>query len=121
MKNFNKRKEKFLPLFFLIQILDEVSLEKFKFSKLKFKTKLLRKWQFILEKKNIYELNESERFQLHQELEDILTIFYFLFASKFTFRLANRWRDKDDKLFHPSNLINGDVIKKHLKIKDGLS
>ena len=30
-----------------------------------------------------------------------------------------RWRDKEDKLFHPSNLINGDVIKKHLKIQDG--
>ena len=30
-----------------------------------------------------------------------------------------RWRDKDDKLFHPSNLINGDVAKKYLKIQDG--
>ena len=30
-----------------------------------------------------------------------------------------RWRDSDDKLFHPSNLLNGDVIKKNLKIKDG--
>ena len=27
--------------------------------------------------------------------------------------------DKEDKLFHPSNLINGDVIKKNLKIEDG--
>ncbi len=31
----------------------------------------------------------------------------------------NRWRDKEDKLFHPSNLVNGDVIKKYLKIEDG--
>ena len=30
-----------------------------------------------------------------------------------------RWRDKEDKLFHPSNLLNGDVIKKNLKIEDG--
>ena len=28
-----------------------------------------------------------------------------------------RWRNKDDKLFHPSNLINGDVVKKYLKSK----
>ena len=28
-----------------------------------------------------------------------------------------RWRDKDDKLFHPTNLINGDVVKKYLNIK----
>jgi len=27
--------------------------------------------------------------------------------------------DNDDKLFHPSNLVNGDVIKKNLQIKDG--
>ena len=31
----------------------------------------------------------------------------------------NRWRDKDDKLFHPTNLVNGYVIKKYLKIEDG--
>ena len=31
----------------------------------------------------------------------------------------SRWRDKEDKLFHPSNLVNGDVIKKQLKLKDG--
>ena len=30
-----------------------------------------------------------------------------------------RWRDKDDKLFHPSNLINGDFAKKYLKIQEG--
>jgi tRNA nucleotidyltransferase (CCA-adding enzyme) len=30
-----------------------------------------------------------------------------------------RWRDKDDKLFHPSNLIKGDVLKKYLEIQDG--
>ena len=30
-----------------------------------------------------------------------------------------RWRDREDKLFHPSNLLNGDEIKKNLKIKDG--
>ena len=27
--------------------------------------------------------------------------------------------DKDDRLFHPSNLINGDIIKKYLQIHDG--
>ena len=30
-----------------------------------------------------------------------------------------RWRDKDDKLFHPSNLIKGEVLKKYLNIQDG--
>ena len=45
-------KEKFLPLFFIAQILDEATLEKFKFSKFEIaQTKLLRKWHFFLENK----------------------------------------------------------------------
>ena len=45
-------KEKFLPSFFIAQILDVVSLEKLKFSKAEItKTKLLRKWHFVLKKK----------------------------------------------------------------------
>ncbi len=50
-----EEKDKFLPLFFITQILDVVSLEKFKFSKSEIsKTKLLRKWHFFLENKNIF-------------------------------------------------------------------
>jgi len=113
-------KEKFLPLFFIAQILDEVSLEKFKFSKAEIaKTKLLRKWHFLLEKKNIAQLTESDRFALHKELEIFLPSFIFYLPQNLRLDWLHRWRDKDDKLFHPSNLLNGDVIKKNFKIKDG--
>jgi len=113
-------REKFLPLFFIAQILDEASLEKFKFSKVEIaKTKLLRKWHFFLKNKNIAQLNELERFKLHQELEIFLPSFIFYLPQNLRFDWLNRWRDKEDKLFHPSNLLNGDVIKKNLKIKDG--
>ncbi len=109
-------KEKFLPLFLIGQILDEVSLEKFKFSKAEIaKIKLLRKWH----KRNIEQLNESDIFQLHQELEMFLPSFIFYLPHNLRFNWLTRWRDKDDKLFHPTNLINGDIIKKFLKIKDG--
>ncbi len=115
-----EEKEKYLPLFFISQILDVVSLEKLKFSKAEIsKTKLLRKWHFFLKKKNIAELNELHRFELHQELEMFLPSFIFYLPKNLRIDWLNRWRDKDDKLFHPSNLINGDVIKKNLKIKDG--
>ena len=58
-----EEKEKFLPSFFIAQILDVVSLEKLKFSKSEIaKTKLMRKWYIFLEKKNITELSELERF-----------------------------------------------------------
>ena len=113
-------REKFLPLFFIAQILDEGYMEKFKFSKDEIaKIKLLRKWHFLLEKKNIACLNELERFKLHKELETFLPSFIFYLPQNLRFDWLERWRDKDDKLFHPSNLLNGNVIKKNLKINDG--
>ena len=113
-------RDQFLPLFFIVQILDEVSLEEFKFSKAEIlKAKLLRKWHLILRKRNIFQLNELERFDLHQELESILPSFIFYLPQNLRSDWLNRWRDKDDKLFHPTNLVNGYVIKKYLKIEDG--
>jgi len=113
-------KEKFLPSFFIAQILDVISLEKLKFSKAEIeKTKLLRKWHFLLEKKNIAQLSESDRFALHKELEMFLPTFIFHLPQNLRLNWLRRWRDNDDKLFHPSNLLNGDIIKKNLKIKDG--
>jgi len=115
-----EEKEKFLPLFFIAQILDEATLEKFKFSKVEIaQTKLLRKWHFFLKNKNISQLNELDRFKLHKELEMFLPSFIFYLPQNLRFDWLNRWRDKDDKLFHPSNLLNGEVIKKNLKIMDG--
>jgi len=115
-----KEKEKFLPSFFIAQILDVLTLEKFKFSKAEIaKTKLLRKWHFLLEKKNIAQLTESDRFALHKELEMFLPLFIFHLPQNLRLHWLNRWRDNDDKLFHPSNLLNGDEIKKNLKMQDG--
>jgi len=113
-------KEEFLPLFFITQILDVVSLEELKFSKAEIaKTNLLRKWHFFLKNKKIAQLNELDRFKLHQELEMFLPVFIFYLPQKLRFNWLNRWRDKKDKLFHPSNLLNGDVIKRYLQIEDG--
>ena len=77
VEEFNEfEKEKFLPLFFLCQILDEFSLKNLKFSKSEIsKIRLLRKWNLLLKIKNIYEFSERERFDLHQELETILPSF----------------------------------------------
>ena len=54
-----------------------------------------------------------------QELEHILPSFILFLPETFYGNWLARWRDKEDKLFHPSNLLSGDVIKKNLKIKDG--
>ena len=79
---FNKfEKEKFLPLFYLVQILDVFSLKNLKFSKSDIsKIRLLRKLNFFLKMQTIYEFNERERFDLHKELETILPSF-ILFLS----------------------------------------
>ena len=69
----------------------------------------------FFEKQNISQLNELDRFKLHQELEKFLPSFIFHLPQNLCFDWLKRWRDKEDKLFHPSNLINGDVIKKFLK------
>ena len=121
VEEFNKfEKEKFLPLFFLFQILDEFSLKNLKFSKSEIsKIRLLRKWNFFLKMQTIYEINERERFDLHRELETILPSFILFLPESLYINWLARWRDKNDKLFHPSNLIKGDVLKKYLKIQDG--
>ncbi len=118
---FNKfEREKFLPLFFLVQILDESSLRDLKFSKSEIsKIRLLRKWNLLLKTKTLFELNERERFDLHQELESILPSFILFLPESLHINWLARWRDKNDKLFHPSNLIKGDVVKKYLNIQDG--
>ncbi|MBO8241180.1 CCA tRNA nucleotidyltransferase [Prochlorococcus marinus XMU1410] len=115
-----EEKDKYLPSFFITQILDVVTLEKLKFSKADIaKTKLLRKWYLFLKNKNIAQLDEFDRFKLHQELEMFLPSFIFYLPQNLQLEWLHRWRDNDDKLFHPSNLVNGDVIKKNLEIKDG--
>ena len=118
---FNKEeKDKFLPLFFIAQILDVESLEKLKFSKSEIaKTKLLRKWHFFLKNKNVIHLNELDRFRLHQELEMFFPSFIFYLPQNLRYDWLKRWRDNEDKLFHPSNLLNGEIIKKNLEIEDG--
>ena len=107
-------------MFLIAQISDLVFLDKFKFSKAVIKkTKLLRKWHYFLKGKKISQLHELDRFQLHKELEDFLPTFIFYLPRNIRMEWLQRWRNSDDKLFHPSNLINGDVIKRNLKIKDG--
>ncbi len=113
-------KDKFLPLFFIVQILDDLTLMKLKFGKDEIrKTKLLRKWHLTLRGRKISQLNELDRFNLHQELEEILPSFIFYLPKNLRLDWLNRWRNKDDKLFHPTNLVNGELIKKHLTIDDG--
>ena len=84
-QNFTKSElKKFLPLYYLVQIIDEVSLKKLNANKSEISNvKLLRKWIIRLEKTNILEFSENERFELHQQLESILPSFIFFLPKKY--------------------------------------
>ena len=49
----------------------------------------------------------------------ILSILRVYLPQNLRLNWLNRWRDKEDKLFHPSNLLNGNEIKQNLRIEDG--
>ncbi len=121
LNNFNKDEiSDFLPIFYLVEILNDLSIQKLKFSKSEtLQASSLRKWRDKLVQKPINELDELERFLLHKELENILPAFILYLPEKDQLDWLIRWRDKEDKLFHPSNLVDGNALKKYVKIKDG--
>ena len=121
LKYFNKNEiSNFLPLFYLIEVLDELAIKKLKFSRSEIKNSLfLRYWKMKLMKKSIYQFNEVERFDLHKDLEDILPAFIIYLPIEFQKDWLNRWRNKEDKLFHPRNFVDGNTLKKFLNIHDG--
>ena len=112
--------QKFLPIFYLIETLNDLSIKKLKFSKSEtIEAARLRKWRDIVIQKPISELSEAERFLLHKDLEEILPAFILYLPEKDQMQWLNRWRNMEDNLFHPTNLLNGNTIKKHIKISDG--
>ena len=76
----------------------------------------MRKWRNKLIFKSIDEFDEIERFDLHKELENILPSFIIYLPSELHSDWIKRWKNKEDSLFHPKNLISGDLIKEHLDI-----
>ena len=112
--------QKYLPIFYLIETLTDLSIEKLKFSKSEIAEAItLRKWKNKIISKPIGQFNETERFALHKELEFILPSFILYLPEKDKLDWLNRWRDMDDKLFHPINFLDGNIIKKHIEINDG--
>ena len=120
-KNFTiKEIESFLPIYYLSEVLEEGAIKKLRFSRLEItSSKIIKKWKKKLINKNIDKFSESERFELHSEMEKILPAFIFYLPFEYHSNWLTRWRDKEDKLFHPRNLINGNTVKRYLKLNDG--
>ena len=126
MKNLNfhffksEELEIFLPLYYLTEILEEDAIKKLKFSRYESSScKSINKWKRKLTVKSITKFTELERFELHCEIENILPAFIFYLPFEFQNNWLTRWRDKEDKLFHPRKLIDGNTLKSNLKLNDG--
>lgn len=112
--------DKFFPIAYLKELLEEHVLIKFRFSKSDvFAINSLRKWIEKLKQKSILNFTEIERFDLHKDLESILPAFILYLPLKFHKEWLKRWRNKEDKLFHPRNFINGNQLKNIVGIEDG--
>ena len=120
-RNFTKKElESYLPLLYLTEVLEEVAIKKLKFSRFEISScKAIKKWKKKLVTKPINNFSEWDRFELHSEMENILPTFIFYLPFEYHNDWLTRWRDAGDKLFHPSNLINGNTLKRHLKLNDG--
>jgi len=121
LQHFSKNEiQKFLPIFYLIETLNDLSIQKLKFSKSEIaEASILRKWKDKITKRSINELNEEERYSLHKDLEKILPAFILYLPEKAQLDWLNRWRSMKDNLFHPTNFLDGNTIKKHININDG--
>ena len=112
--------DKFFPIAYLKELLNESVIKKFKFSKSDtLSINSLRRWCEKLKQKSILNFTETERFDLHKDLEIILPAFILYLPKKFHKEWLKRWRNKKDKLFHPRNFINGNQLKTIVGIEDG--
>ena len=112
--------DKFFPIAYLKELLNESVIKKFKFSKSDtLSINSLRRWCEKLKQKSILNFTETERFDLHKDLEIILPAFILYLPKKFHKEWLKRWRNKKDKLFHPRNYINGNQLKNIIDIDDG--
>ena len=112
--------DKFFPIIYLKELLKEHVITTFKFSKSDtLAINSLRRWSTKLKRKSILNFTEIERFQLHKDLEKILPAFILYLPKNLHKEWLRRWRNKQDKLFHPRNYINGNQLKNIVGMEDG--
>ncbi len=108
------------PLAKLICLLSDEGLSRLTFSKNQIKrSKVLRFWVEKINRLGLDNLSESERFQLHIDLEEDLPSLILFINEKYRNVWLRRWNDPSDPLFHPSSPLDGDTLQRTLKIPPG--
>jgi tRNA nucleotidyltransferase (CCA-adding enzyme) len=103
-------------------VLDGPGLQELKSSrKLQQRVQRLRHWQQRLGAQNPAEhaeaLKEAERLQLHRDLSSDLPALLLHWPAPAAKAWLRRWRDPEDRLFHPRAAINGDQLQQELGLK----
>ncbi len=111
-----------LPLARMAAVLDGPGLQQLKSSrKLQQRVQRLRHWQQRLGAQNPAEhaeaLEEAERLQLHRDLSSDLPALLLHWPAPAAKAWLRRWRDPEDRLFHPRAAINGDQLQQELGLK----
>jgi tRNA nucleotidyltransferase (CCA-adding enzyme) len=111
-----------LPLARLAAALNGTALQQLHSSrKLKHRVITLRHWQQRLGASNPAQaaeaLPESERLQLHRELEDDLPALLLSWHASQGRPWLLRWRDLEDRLFHPRPAIDGLSLQRAFELK----
>ena len=109
-----------LPLARLTQLLSDQGASDLRFSRKQIQRCVqLRKWWMRDQQQSADTLNEKERLKLHQELEEDLPAFTLTWPVERQKEWLSRWRDQEDKLFHPSAPLNGRTLQAELGLPPG--
>ena len=109
-----------LPLARLTQLLSDQGVSDLRFSRKQIQRCVqLRKWWMRDQQQSADTLNEKERLKLHQELEEDLPAFTLTWPVERQKEWLSRWRDQEDKLFHPSAPLNGRTLQAELGLPPG--
>lgn len=109
-----------LPLARLTQLLSDQGVNELRFSRKQIQRSMrLRRWWMRDQQQGADTLNERERLILHQELEEDLPAFTLAWPMEQQREWLSRWRDQEDKLFHPSAPLNGRTLQTKLGLPPG--
>ena len=109
-----------LPLARLTQLLSDQGVKDLRFSRKHIQRCMrLRAWRDRDQQQSTDSLTEQERLRLHQELEEDLPAFILSWPMERQKEWLKRWRDRGDKLFHPSAPLDGRTLQAELGLRPG--
>ena len=115
-----EEQQRALPLARLTQLLSDQGVKDLRFSRKHIQRCMrLRAWWDRDQQQSADSLTEQERLRLHQELEEDLPAFILSWPMERQKEWLKRWRDREDKLFHPSAPLDGGTLQAELGLRPG--